>query len=93
MYCLSALEKFATMKPGERQGVVFEIAMLGTRGLDTNDPTPKYKLRSLPGNYTGPQLVSMMYVGFKQIEPEMDTGFDLSKEYAAAQEMFSARGK
>jgi hypothetical protein len=25
-----------------------------------------------------------MYVGFKSVAPEMDVGFDLSKEYAAA---------
>jgi hypothetical protein len=26
-----------------------------------------------------------MYVAFKSIDPQMDIGFDLSKEYAAAQ--------
>jgi Tfp pilus assembly protein PilF len=89
MYCLSALQKFAKMKAQERQAVIFEIAMLGRTGLDTNDSTPKYKLKSLPGNYTGLQLVSIMYVGFKQIEPSMDTGFDLAKEYETAQQLFS----
>jgi len=29
----------------------------------------------------------MMYVGFKQIEPEMDIGVDLSKEFEAAKSM------
>jgi tetratricopeptide (TPR) repeat protein len=91
MYCLSALQKFAKMNASQRQAVVFEIAMLGRSGLDTNDSTPKYKLRSLPGNYTGLQLVSMMYIGFKQIEPSMDAGFDLSKEYEAAQRLFSEK--
>lgn len=89
MYCLSALQQFAKMKPQEVQGVAFEIAMLGMNGLDTNDSTQKYKLRSLPGSYSGLQLVSMMYVGFKQIEPSMDAGFDLSKEYEMAQQLFS----
>jgi hypothetical protein len=32
-----------------------------------------------------------MYVGFKQIEPSMDVGFDLSKEYEAAQQLFSKK--
>jgi Flp pilus assembly protein TadD len=93
MYCLSALQKFSQMKPNDVQSIVFEIAMLGMSGLDTNDSTPKYKLKSLPGNYTGLQLVSMMYVGFKQIEPSMDTGFDLSQEYQAAQQLFSSGRK
>jgi hypothetical protein len=29
-----------------------------------------------------------MYVGFQQMNPEMDTGIDLSKEYEAAQSLF-----
>ncbi|HEX8566130.1 MAG TPA: tetratricopeptide repeat protein [Pyrinomonadaceae bacterium] len=90
MYCLSALQKFDKMSRSEVQAVAFEIAMLGMSGLDTNDPTPKYRLRSLPGNYSGLQLVSMMYVGFKRIEPNMDVGFDLSEEYEAAQQLFKA---
>jgi tetratricopeptide (TPR) repeat protein len=93
MYCLSALQKFAAMKPQEVQSVVFEIAMLGMNGLDTNDSTPKYKLRSMSGNFTGLQLVSMMYVGFKQIDPSMDVGFDLSNEYSAAQQLFSGKAE
>lgn len=91
MYCLSALQKFAKMKPHEVQGVSFEIAMLGMKGFDTNDSSKKYTLRSLPGNYSGLELVSMMFVGFKQIDPNMDVGFDLSEEYKAAEQLFSAK--
>lgn len=90
MYCLSALQKFAEMDAEEVRGVAFEIAMLGKNGLDTKDSTPKYKIRSLPGTYTGLQLVSMMFVGFKQIEPTLDLGFDLSKEYETAQQLFGS---
>jgi hypothetical protein len=87
MYCLSALQEFSTMDAEDVQAVAFEIALLGRNGLDTNDSTPKYTLRSLPGAYSGLQLVSMMFVGFKQIEPTLDAGFDLSQEYAAAQQL------
>ena len=38
-------------------------------------------------NYSGPQLVCCMYVGFKIVTPEHDIGFDLSKEYEAAKAM------
>jgi hypothetical protein len=76
------------MDAEEVRGVAFEIALLGRNGLDTNDSTPKYELRSLPSRYTGLQLVSMMFVGFKQVEPTLDAGFDLSKEYEAAQQLF-----
>jgi len=56
-------------------------------GLDTNDPAPKFQLKSLPGNFSGLNLVCLMYVAFKSFAPEMDIGFDLSKEYAAAKDL------
>ena len=37
MYCLGALERFEKMTPQQIQGVGFEIAILGTRGIDPSD--------------------------------------------------------
>jgi hypothetical protein len=37
MHCLSALEKYSGMSADEVQKIGFEIALLGTRGLDIND--------------------------------------------------------
>jgi hypothetical protein len=91
MYCLDALEKFDGLTPEQVQAVTLEIAMLGRQGLDTNDPTPKYRLRSLPGEFTGLHLVSLLYVGFEQINPGHDVGFDLSQEYETAQQLFSRK--
>jgi tetratricopeptide (TPR) repeat protein len=84
MYCLDALERFAKMTPDEVQKVGFEIAILGMSGLDVNDSTPKYRLRSLAGEFSGLRLVSIEYVAFKQIAPEQDLGFDLAREYEMA---------
>ena len=67
--------------------VAFEIAFMGRTGLDTNDPAQKYQLKNLPGNFSGLNLVCLMYVAFKSIAPETDIGFDLSKEYAAAKNL------
>ncbi len=91
MYCVGALEKFAAMDPGEVQKIGFEIAMLGTRGLDVNDPAQKYSLRSLPGQFSGLHLLCLEYVAFKQIAPEQDIGFDLSAEYRLALTMFGGK--
>lgn len=88
MYCLGALQKFADMTSDEVQKIGFEIAMLGTRGLDVNDSTPKYTLHSLPGKFSGLHLVSIEYVAFKQLMPAQDIGFDLSKEYRMAISLF-----
>ena len=54
-------------------------------------PTRKHTLRSLPGKeYSALQLMSMLFVGFKRIDPTKDVGFDLSAEYEAA---LALRGK
>ena len=93
MYCLGALQRFEKMAPAEVQKIGFEIALLGANGLDVNDSTPKYHLRSLPGEFSGLHLVSIMYVAFKQIVPDKEVGFDLSAEYRLALSMFEAEAK
>jgi len=93
MYCLGALERFEQMRPEEVQAVGFEIALLGRRGVDVNNPGTTYTLGSIPGEFTGLHLMSLMYVAFKQFAPEQDIGFDLSKEYAAAQQLRRGRGQ
>jgi len=91
MYCLSALEKFANMPSDQVQKIGFEIAILGTRGLDINDSTQKYTLRSMPGKFSGLHLLCFEYVAFKQITPGKDIGFDLSSEYSTALTLFDKR--
>jgi len=43
-----------------------------------------YTLNSLEGSFTGLQMVSYLYVGFKRIDPHLDVGIDLSEEYKMA---------
>jgi hypothetical protein len=92
MYCLGALERFGKMTHAEIQVIAFEIATLGTKGLDVNDPGRKYRLRSLFGEFSGLHLISLMYVGFQLIAPETSIGFDLHREYEAARRLYAASG-
>lgn len=87
MYMVGALEKFANMSTQQTRDLGYEIAILGMNGLDINDPSPKYSLKSWPGNYSGLHLLSVMYAAFQQFAPHEDVGIDLSKEYEAAKEM------
>jgi hypothetical protein len=87
MYCLAALQKFSEMTPDQVKNVGFEIATVGMNGINVNDPKSEYHLRTLPGTFTGLQLLCYEYVAFKQFAPEMDIGFDVSKEYEEAQKM------
>jgi tetratricopeptide (TPR) repeat protein len=91
MYCLSALEKFAGMPSDQVQKIGFEIALLGTRGLDINDSTQKYTLRSMPGKFSGLHLLCFEYVAFQQIAPGQDIRFDLSTEYRTALSLFDKK--
>jgi tetratricopeptide (TPR) repeat protein len=87
MYCLGALKTFSEMTPAQVQGAGFEIATLGMNGIDINDPESKYRLRTLPGTFSGSQLLCYEYVAFKQFAPDMDIGFDVAKEYEEAKRM------
>jgi hypothetical protein len=78
------------MPLSEIQKISFEIAMLGTRGLDVNDPAEQYTLRSIPGTFSGLHLLCIEYVGFRIIEPSLDLGFDLSAEYEAAKTLMGS---
>jgi tetratricopeptide (TPR) repeat protein len=79
-YCISAINLFDKVGPAETKKISFEIAMKGQQGLEINDPSKKYTLNSLEGVFTGLQLVSYMFVGFKRITPGMDVGIDLSED-------------
>lgn len=84
MYIAGALDTFDNLGPKKRQEVAFEIALLGQRGLDINDPEQKYTLRTLPGKYSGLHLLALMYTAFKQIDPTMNSGADFDVEYKMA---------
>jgi tetratricopeptide (TPR) repeat protein len=93
MYCLDALERFSPMPDDQVSRISQEIAILGTRGLDVNDPQRRYQLRGLDGDFSGLQLVCLMFVGFHRVAPGTDIGFDLSAEYAEAERVFRGTGK
>ncbi len=87
MYCMGAMKTFSAMPPEQVKKIAFEVALLGMKGLDVNDSEQKYELRSLPGKFSGLHLVSIMYVGFKLVDPRADVGFDLSAEYEEAKRL------
>ena len=87
MYLASALDTFNKVGPDKTREIALEVAMKGQNGLDTNDSTQKYTLKTLPGNFSGLHLVAIMYAGFKQLDPDLDSGMDFKAEYEAAQAM------
>jgi tetratricopeptide (TPR) repeat protein len=83
-YMEAALQLFGAM-PREAVGrVVLEIARLGEHGLAINDPAKRYTLQSLPGDFSGLQLLSELHVGMKLFDRSADTASGLDPEYSAA---------
>ena len=84
---MDAIQRFTKKRKEEIQTISFDIALKGREGLDINNPDKKYRLSSLEGEYTGLQLVCFMYAGFQVIDPSLDIGVDLSKEYQFAKKL------
>jgi hypothetical protein len=69
------MQRFADMPERQIMQIAGEIALVGNTGIDYTDAAKKYTLRFLPGEeFSGLQLLSLMYVGFKKVNPELDTG-------------------
>jgi len=86
-YMISALKMFKDEPQKKVQDISFEIALLGRQGFEINDPNKKFRLSTLPGEFTALQLVSIMYIGFQQIDPSLDLGMDFTDEYNLALKM------
>ena len=89
MYLSDALDRLDTMSDSEIKQLGFEVAILGSKGLDTNSAEKKYSLKAFDGVFSGLQIVCFMYASIQRIAPGQDIGFDLSKEYEIAQSLRS----
>ncbi|MBX7245322.1 MAG: hypothetical protein K1X53_07470 [Candidatus Sumerlaeaceae bacterium] len=85
MHLLGALQRFETMTPEDVKRVASEISIIGMNGITFTDPDKRFTLRTLPGEeFTGLQLLAMMFVGWKQVEPTLNTGLDFEQAFQAA---------
>lgn len=83
-YITDALRTFEKVGPQDMQRIALEIALKGQSGLQINDPAKQYTLKTLPGEFSGLQLLAIMYAAFQKVDPSADVGADFSKEYALA---------
>ena len=89
MYMLGALKRFADMDPITIRQIASEIALVGMNGLDYASSEQKYTLRFLPSEqFSGLQLMCLMYVAFKKVDPAVDTGIRLDRAYQEALQMY-----
>ena len=92
MYCLAALEKFENMPRDQIYAIASEVALMGTSGIDYANIERRYSLKSIPGsNFSGLELLCMMYVGFQKIEPSLNTGLDFKDAYESALKLYKPK--
>ena len=68
-----------------------EIALLGQKDLQINNPDARYTLETKPGDFSGLQLISMRYVAIRFLDTRAETGPDLDREYELASSSRSAQ--
>lgn len=90
-YCLGALEQLEGMSKTELAPLLAEMSTLGQSGLAVNNPQKRYRLQCLPGEFTGLQIVCLLHVGVKKIDPAMSSGMDLEAEYEEALRLYRPR--
>ena len=83
-HCAAAIKMFSALPVEKVKTITAEISILGRSGLDVNDPTKQYALKSLPGSFTGLELVCYLYVAVQMLALGTDVGFDLGREYEIA---------
>lgn len=89
---LSALERYDKMPVENVREIAFETALLGQGGLDYASSEKKYRLKSLPDEeFSGLQLMCLMFAGFKRIAPDQDVGMDLNDPFLTALNLFQQK--
>ncbi len=92
MYLLAALERFEKLPAAKVKQIALEIAVLGMSGLDYASSEKKYRLNALPGEeFSGLEVMCLMHAGFRQVEPDMNTGLDLEEPFSTAKKLYAAR--
>jgi tetratricopeptide (TPR) repeat protein len=83
-YCLDALNKISRMTEQEITGLAMEAATLGQSGLEVNNPDKLYELRTIPGYYSGLNVVCILHTAIQKLTPGTDSGFDVQAEFEEA---------
>jgi tetratricopeptide (TPR) repeat protein len=92
MYCLGALERLEHLPKDKIMQIASEISILGTKGIDYTNADRRFTLETIPGkSFSGLELLSIMYVAFKKIDPAVDTGLDFKDAYNSALSLYKPK--
>jgi len=88
-YCLDALKILEGLNEQEVGMVALEVAQKGDHGLEVNDPSTVYTIKSFDKPFTGLALVCLLHVAMQKVSPGSDSGFDVSHEYEEARAIYN----
>jgi len=83
-YCLHAMKRFAPMSPRELQNLALELALAGREGFAVHDPSSRYHVKGLEGEFSGLAMVCFLYVAMQRTAPGANVSMDLAAEYEQA---------
>jgi len=66
-YCLQALQLFEGMDQQRFMAVLRELAGIGWRGLQINEPGTSRSLKTVPGSWSDLALACLIHVGMKRL--------------------------
>lgn len=89
LHCLDALKLLEGLSEQEIGMVALEAAQKGDSGLQVNDPSTVYTIKSFEKPFTGLALVCLLHVAMQKISPGSDSGFDVSHEYEEALSVYN----
>lgn len=89
-YCLDALQRCQNLSPADLKKLCLELALAGREGFAVHDPSRRYRLKGMEGDFSGLAMVCFLHVAMQRLAPGTDIGFDVSAEYEQAKMMFDA---
>jgi hypothetical protein len=88
-YCLQALQLFEGMDQQRFMAVLREVAGIGWRGLQINEPGTSRSLKTVPGSWSDLALACLIHVSMKRLMPDEDSGLGIGTEYEEAVRLFN----
>jgi hypothetical protein len=79
------------MEETKIRALLMEIAVIGMQGLDYASTETKYELKILPSEqFSGLELMCLMYAAGQRLMPGESVGMDLNDEYLLALQLFAS---
>lgn len=92
LYGVEALRFISGLTDSQFQDIRFELAMVGRQGIEATSSMKRFRFAEIPErNFSGLEAIAWMYCFWQRIDPSVDVGADLAREYELAIEAVKMR--